>query len=295
MGIQHCHCMADTSGLAQFLIALGEVARGANSPSVQPLWAREILSARIPPHITHRHPEYDYTSEKYSLPLDSLVHRSFFFGHKEISMLKEQASPKLYRLVTKFELIAACLWKCRTIAVGYNHGEKVRLMFVVDARGMGDVKIPKGFYGTALAFPVAEAEAGKLCQQQLSYALQLVREAKARATADGYMQSVADLLVSKGRPHFAMDSRTYFISEITNAGLERIDFGWGKGDYAGPATVSLASYCIGMQSSNGEKGIRVSMHLPESTMERFCEEMEKITNASNVGAPSFQNHIVSRL
>lgn len=28
-GIQHCHCMADTAGLAQFLIALGELAREA--------------------------------------------------------------------------------------------------------------------------------------------------------------------------------------------------------------------------------------------------------------------------
>ncbi|KAJ3688447.1 hypothetical protein LUZ61_017611 [Rhynchospora tenuis] len=295
-GIQHCHCMADSSGIAQFLAALGELARGANCPSVQPLWAREILSARVMTHITHRHPEYDYTPEKYSLPYDSLVHRSFFFSQKEISVLKEHLSPKLRRFATKFELIAACLWKCRTIAVGYNPREKVRLMFVVDARGKRSLKIPKGYYGTALAFPVAEAEAGELCQHQLSYAVQLVTEAKARATADGYMQSVADLLVSKGRPHFAMDSRTFLVSELTHNGLEGIDFGWGKPVYLGPATVSIASYCIGMQNKKGERGIRASMHLPECAMERFCLEMERFTKTSSyVCESSFELDMVSKL
>jgi benzyl alcohol O-benzoyltransferase len=96
-----------------------------------------------------------------------------------------------------------------------------------------------------------------------------VREAKARATANGYMQSVADLLATKGMLHFAMDSRTYLVLELTQAGLEGINFGWGKGVYAGPATVSLASYCTGMQNEKGETGIRVSMHLPESEMERL--------------------------
>jgi benzyl alcohol O-benzoyltransferase len=87
------------------------------------------------------------------------VHRSFFFGHRELSVLKDQLSSKSRVFVMKFELIVACLCKCRTIAVGYNPREKVRLMFVVDARGKQGLKIPQGFYETALAFPMADSEA----------------------------------------------------------------------------------------------------------------------------------------
>uniref|UniRef100_A0ACD5TX22 Uncharacterized protein n=1 Tax=Avena sativa TaxID=4498 RepID=A0ACD5TX22_AVESA len=60
-GLQICHCMADAAGTSQLLTAISEFARGVpGAPTVPPVWARDILSARSPPEaITRHHPEYE--------------------------------------------------------------------------------------------------------------------------------------------------------------------------------------------------------------------------------------------
>ncbi|KAL2333549.1 hypothetical protein Fmac_014762 [Flemingia macrophylla] len=50
--------MSDASGIGQFLNAIAEIARGAQKPSVLPVWHREQLCARYPPRVTYTHPEY---------------------------------------------------------------------------------------------------------------------------------------------------------------------------------------------------------------------------------------------
>nr|CAD1820829.1 unnamed protein product [Ananas comosus var. bracteatus] len=107
-----------------------------------------------------------------------------------------------------------------------------------------------------------------------SYALELVAAAKARSAAVDHLQSVADLMVLKGRPRFAT-ARTYLVSDLTKSGLEELDFGWGKGIYGGPATAMLATFHIPVRSAGGERGILVPVRLPEFAMERFVVEMKR--------------------
>ncbi|EEE62389.1 hypothetical protein OsJ_17179 [Oryza sativa Japonica Group] len=92
-GLQICHCLADAAGVAQFMTAVGEFARGVpGAPTVKPVWARELLSARRPPLprdvAAPRHPEYeavpDAGRDKVSHS-DALVHRPFFFSRREIA------------------------------------------------------------------------------------------------------------------------------------------------------------------------------------------------------------------
>ena len=46
LGVRLNHTRADGVGLAQFLGAVAELARGAQSPSVLPVWKRELLEGR---------------------------------------------------------------------------------------------------------------------------------------------------------------------------------------------------------------------------------------------------------
>ncbi|KAK9667224.1 hypothetical protein RND81_14G240900 [Saponaria officinalis] len=72
------HAMSDGTGLAQFLTAVGEMARGAQFLSVSPVWKRELLRARNPPQVTCVHREYEQIPD---IPLgDDLVYKPFFFG-----------------------------------------------------------------------------------------------------------------------------------------------------------------------------------------------------------------------
>ncbi|WOL16636.1 hypothetical protein Cni_G25424 [Canna indica] len=275
------HTMSDAPGLVQFMNAVAELARGATAPSITPVWARERLEARHPPRATCVHREYDEVPDTKGtiIPLDDMVHRSFFFGRDEVAALRRRAPPHL-RNSSTFEILTACLWKCRTIAIQADPDEEVRMICIVNARGKSGLGLPPGYYGNAFAFPVAVSTAGKLCQNPIGYALDLVKKAKSDVT-DEYMKSVADLMVLRGRPHFTV-VRSYLVSDVTRAGFGDIDFGWGKAVYGGPAKggvgaiPGVASFYIPFRNSKGEDGIVVPVCLPGPAMHKFVQEMESL-------------------
>ncbi|KAL7000254.1 Benzyl alcohol O-benzoyltransferase [Sarracenia purpurea var. burkii] len=278
------HTMSDAAGLVQFMRAVGEMAQGASSLSLHPVWQRELLSARNPPRVTCIHREYDEVPDLNGtiMPLDDMVHDSFFFGPAEISALRKFVPAHLRRCST-FEVLTACIWRCRTIALQANPEEEVRIICIVNARGkFKPPLIPSGYYGNAFAIPVAISTAGKLCQNPLGYALELVMKAKADVTEE-YMRSLADLMVIKGRPHFA-GVRTYLVSDVTRAGFEEVDFGWGKAVYGGPAKGGVGvipgviSFYIPFTNKKGERGIIVPFCLPAPVMERFMTQLHSMLN-----------------
>ncbi|KAK6926216.1 hypothetical protein RJ641_007935 [Dillenia turbinata] len=275
------HTMSDAAGLVQFMNAVGEMARGACAPSIQPVWQRELLSARDPPRVTCIHREYDEVADTKNtvIPLDDMTHRSFFFGPSEFAALRRLAPPHLCSCST-FEILTACLWRCRTIAIQPDPEEDVRIISIVNARGKFDPLIPNGYYGNAFALPVAVSGAGKLCQNPIGYALELVKKAKNDVTSE-YMQSVADLMVLKGRPHITV-VRTFCVSDVTRAGFGDVDFGWGKAAYGGPAKggvgaiPGVVSFYVPFKNKQGENGIVVPICLPAPAMERFVAELDSM-------------------
>lgn len=270
-GLQICHNIADAAGVVQLLRTIGEMSRGMPAPTVTPVWARELLMARSPPEVTHRHPEYDETAAGGNhdvLGRDPLVQRAFFFGAKEMSALRESFAPARATRASHFDILAAFLWQCRTAALAYQADDVVRVMFVVNARGRSP-PLPVGFYGNAFTFAVAACTAGRLWESPPPDVLKMITEAKARVTADGYMQSVASLMVEHGRPRFGRAARTYLVSDVTRAGFESVDFGWGEDVYGGPAAVTLATFHLKVKNGKGEEGIVVPMCLPAAAMERL--------------------------
>jgi hypothetical protein len=292
-GLQICHCMADAAGTAQILTAVSEFARGVpGAPTVPPVWAREILAARSPSQaITRHHPEYEPVPDAGRdkvYPGDALVHRNFFFGRREIATLRALAPPELGAKSSRFDLIAAFMWRCRANALMYNDEDLVRVQFVVNARGRKGMSltVPAGFYGNAFSFAVAESAAGELRRRTYGDALLLVVNAKAHAMEDGHLQSVADLMAARGRPRFAV-ARTYVVSDITRAGLVDVDVGWGRAVYGGPATATLATFHLAGRNEAGEDGVLVPMRLPAPAMERLKLEVAAgLTVDNGASAPS---------
>ncbi|KAL2521949.1 HXXXD-type acyl-transferase family protein [Forsythia ovata] len=277
------HTMCDAAGLVQFMDAVGEIARGAPAPSVLPVWQRELLNARQLPHISCKHHEYEQVPDTKGtiIPLDDMVHKSFFFGSKEVNSLRKLVPPELHNCST-FELLTACLWRCRTIAISPDPEEEMRILCIVNARNRFNPPLPVGYYGNAFAFPVAISTAENLCKNPLGYALELVTKTKSDVTME-YMKSLADLMVIRGRPHFTV-VRSYLVSDVTRAGFGEVDFGWGKAAYGGPAKggvgaiPGVASFYIPFRNKKGENGIVVPICLPALAMERFVEELESMIN-----------------
>jgi len=277
------HTMSDAAGLVQFMSALGEIARGRQEPSIPPVWRRELLNARDPPRVTCTHREYEHVPDTKGtiIPLDHMAHRSFFFGPSEVAAIRSLI-PHTDQRCSNFEVLTACLWRCRTIALPPDNDEEVRILCIVNARSKFDPPLPSGYYGNAFAFPVAVTTAGKLCDNPLGYALELVRKAKADVTEE-YMHSVADLMVTKGRPHFTV-VRSYLVSDVTRAGFGNIEFGWGKAVYGGPAKggvgaiPGVASFYIPFKNAKGEEGLVIPVCLPSEAMERFQKELDCVLN-----------------
>ncbi|XP_041009724.1 benzyl alcohol O-benzoyltransferase [Juglans microcarpa x Juglans regia] len=273
------HTMSDAAGLVQFMEALGEIARSASAPSIPPVWQRHLLNARDPPRLTRTLHEYDEVADTKGtiIPLDDMAHRSFFFGPTEVSALRRFVPHHLSQCST-FEILTACLWRCRTMALQPDLDEEVRILCIVNARSRFNPPLPTGYYGNAFAFSVALTTAGKLCDNPLGYALELVRKAK-NDVDEEYMRSLADLMVIRGRPHFTV-VRAYLVSDVTRAGFGEVDFGWGKAAYGGPAKggvgaiPGVASFYIPFKNSKGEDGIVMPICLPAVAMERFVKEMD---------------------
>jgi hypothetical protein len=271
--------MCDAAGLVQFMMAMSEMARGAPAPSMQPVWQRHLLNARDPPRVTCTHREFDemVDSKGTILPLDDIVHRSFFFGPTEVSNLRRFV-PRHLGYCSTFEVLTACLWRCRTIALQHDRDEEVSLLCVVNARTKFNPPLPTGYYGNGFASPAAVTTSGKLCENPLSYALELVKKAKSDVTEE-YMRSLADILVIRGRPHFSV-MRSYVVSDVTRAGFREVDFGWGKAIYGGQAKSGAgaipgaASFYVPYKNSKGEEGIVVPISLPTPAMERFIKELD---------------------
>ncbi|KAK8651959.1 hypothetical protein V6N13_141532 [Hibiscus sabdariffa] len=264
------HTMSDGGGIGQFMFAVGEMARGWLVPSIPPVWERHLLMARDPPRVTCKHYEYD-EGEETIIPNDKMVHRSFFFGPMDVSTLWKLV-PRHIRKYSTFDLLTACLWRCRTIAIQADPEEEVRVICIVNARSRFNPPLPRGYYGNAIAYPVVATQAGELCRNPLGYSLELVKQAKSVVTEE-YMKSVADLMVIRGRPKFTL-FRSFLVSDATRTGLGDVDFGWGKPVYGGPALGVVASFLIPYKNKKGEVGIVVPIRLPAQAMEIFVRELQ---------------------
>ncbi|KAK4411868.1 Benzyl alcohol O-benzoyltransferase [Sesamum angolense] len=158
-------------------------------------------------------------------------------------------------------------------------------MFTVNGRRLFNPPLPTGYDGNAFALPVAISTTGNLCKQSLDFALELVMKTKSEVTEE-YIKSVADLMVIRGRPHFAV-VRTYIVSDVRHSGLEDIDYGLGTAVYSGPAKgdvgviPGLISFYVPFKNYKGERGILVPICLPENAMEVFVKEFQKMVKRDN--------------
>ncbi|KAL2544453.1 (Z)-3-hexen-1-ol acetyltransferase [Forsythia ovata] len=175
LGIRFNHTMVDSYGIMQFVNAITEFVKGACAPSISPVWQREQhFNARSPPRITCTHNEYEQIPQNKSSSdnVDSgkMIRTTIFFSPQDIQALRNHMSSLgNFGRCSRFDLIAAYLWKCRTIALNpADPNEVVRLSAVTNARGKPGLNIPTGYYGNGFTSPVALSTARIMCTSPLS-------------------------------------------------------------------------------------------------------------------------------
>ncbi|CAL4895770.1 unnamed protein product [Urochloa decumbens] len=286
------HTMCDAAGLAQFITAVAEIARGLPSPTITPAWSREILVARSPPRPSFPHHEYDAAPPKPmptpTLPSDTVsrTRRTFTFTRADIATIKDSLPPYLRDRTTTFEALAAAIWRARAAALDLPADEELRLAFVANFRRVRELGIPAGYYGNACVAVIAVTTAGALRAGELAGAVELVREAKAAVTAE-YVRSTADFLVLRGRPSVAPAANLLFVSDSRQAGFHRVDFGWGEPVYGGPVHTQPGTVLlISVRNGDGEDELVVAIMLPQPAMDRFASEIKMLVKGGSGSNPA---------
>ena len=88
----------------------------------------------------------------------------------------------------------------------------------------------------------------------------------------------ADLMVIKGRPLFVQPGN-YIVSDLTRVGFGDVDFGLGKKAIYGGVSraLSIISFCMRLKNRKGEEGNVIPICLPHLVMERFQQELKRMT------------------
>ncbi|KAG8473816.1 hypothetical protein CXB51_035897 [Gossypium anomalum] len=214
--------------------------------------------------------------------MDNMVECSFFFGPVEVSLLRSLL-PLHLRHCTKFELITACLWRCRTIAINLDPDEQVHLLCIANVRSKFNPPLPSGYYGNVVVSATAITTVKNLCHNPVGYAVELIKKAKANVTEE-YIKSTADLFAIRGKSLYVPAViGSYGISELMHMGFENVDFGWGKAVFGGPANATgLVSFFIPTKNKEGQVGTLVPICLPASAMERFSNELDNMLKHQHI-------------
>ncbi|CAN6331359.1 unnamed protein product [Urochloa humidicola] len=271
------HAMCDAIGISQFISAVAELARGLPSPTIAPVWSRELLAARSPPRPSFPHREYDAAPPQPAPPGD-MVSRTFTFTRADIAAIKAALPTDLRDKTTAFEALAAAVWRAHTVALDFPAKEELRLVFVANFRHLRELGLPAGYYGNGCVLVMAVTTAGALRVGSLAGAVELVREAKAALTAE-YVQSTADFLELRGQPSLALAANLLLLSDTRHAGFRRVNFGWGEPLYGGSVDMEPGVSVINaVRNSDGEDELVVPLVMTRPAMHRFASEIEMLVN-----------------
>lgn len=274
------HGVADGVGMAQFLQAVGELARGSPSPSLAPVrWDESLLS--LPPPTVQSNKPLGLVCLDVTVP-SSTIERIRAEFHERAN------SNGRHRTCTEFEAVATVLWQCRTRAIASNPDFPALLTFTADVRR--HVKAKDGYYGNCIVTQRVMATAGTVAKADVTDLIEMIKRAK---------DEVPDQLLAKNddgcngddqQP--AMDEKLLdelrynllHLSTWRNIGFEKVDFGGGTPErvmcYMQPS-IQEWPYCVvslPCKEKGGASSVSVvSVCVKEEHADAFLGELARFT------------------
>ncbi|RDX69266.1 Acyl transferase 4, partial [Mucuna pruriens] len=225
IGLIFCHSICDGLGAAQFLNAIGELARGLEKPSIEPVWHRDLfpsppltaLPQSIPPP-TLQIPDYKLEHANIDLPMD------------QINRVKTQFQQATGLTCSAFEVVAAACWaaRTRTIQFGPKPNTQLNLVFFANCRHLFHPALPNGFYGNCF-FPVTITTSCESLRNATTVeVVKLIQQAKAKLPVE-FGKYLKGEHLKNGEDPFAppLTYTTLFISEWGRLGFNHVDYRWG--------------------------------------------------------------------
>ncbi|PIA60712.1 hypothetical protein AQUCO_00300315v1 [Aquilegia coerulea] len=223
IGFTFCHSICDAFGAAQFLNAVGEIARGFEHPRIAPMWHRESIpaSARLAHALRKPKPPPP-------IPSYTLEHVSIDISLDQVDKLKNQFFELTGEYCSTFDVVAASIWRHRAQTIALGKENNAVLVFMGDMRRLLDPPLPEGYYGNCF-FPVTvTVSSGWLLEATNADIVKLIKDAKAKLPNE-FSKWLKSDEVDDGNDPFTPPVlySKLFISVWTRAGFDQIDYGWG--------------------------------------------------------------------
>ncbi|KAK7247120.1 hypothetical protein RIF29_41997 [Crotalaria pallida] len=298
IGVLWSHPMTDGFAFIRFINTWAKAARGEplEIDELFPLLDRSIIES---PHPSSA-PRFDHPELKpFPLVLGSsddiaekkkkTVAVTLKLTSQQVEKLKKKANDQSQkegsRPYSRFEVIAAYIWRCASKARQLDQLQPTQVRFVVDIRSRLNPPLSQNYFGNALSSTVTPTCCvGDIISKPLSYVAQKIKEA-ADLIQNEYIRSQQCLIMG----HEQLDEiRTSFQFEgeqrknspfYGNPNLSIVswinlkwydaDFGWGKPMHFGPAPLCPSDRAFIIR--NMDDSIIISLHFQIAHMQLFTK------------------------
>ncbi|TVU17131.1 hypothetical protein EJB05_33147, partial [Eragrostis curvula] len=280
------HAIADGTGFAQLMQAVGELARGAPRPSVLPVSCGDDDDLpELPPSV--------FAMEKKLLTLEQkdFAYLDITVPSACISRIKagyfDGDGP-----CTVFEAVMAVLWQSRTRAVISDPAAPAPLVFAANVRKLVGAK--KGYYGNCITSAVIVPTSGEVANGSIQDVVKLIKRAKRpiplqfrkKKKKNNDDDDIAGDEEDEESPGFGDEVMFgYNVLDVTswrNLGADAVDFGGGRparvmcvmDRLAVPNCVACLPYCAGKKDDGTNVLARC---VREEHVDAFLAEIAKLT------------------
>ncbi|KAL0404239.1 UNVERIFIED_CONTAM: Spermidine hydroxycinnamoyl transferase [Sesamum radiatum] len=294
IGLGISHVMADGPSALHFIDEWTKFARGVG-PVIPPFLDRKALETekpvhckfdpsvlRPPPTLIGQEDSLEQRKKPISVAFLSLT-------KLQIEKLRAKANLDFYkengsagsRGYSRFEAVAAHIWRCTSKARGHIAEQQTSLHFVADFRNKMKPALPGNYFGNALIRVEATDKSGNLLTNSMGMASRKIREAVEKVTDDtvraylDYLKGLPDVgrfrsLDNNGRPKgdFYGNPNLAIIS-WTALPLYGTDFGWGNEIHLGPGPMGFDGKTFIIPGREGDGSFKVAIWLQEEHMDAF--------------------------
>ncbi|KAJ4709565.1 Hydroxycinnamoyl-CoA shikimate/quinate hydroxycinnamoyl transferase [Melia azedarach] len=284
LGVRLHHILTDAISTFHFINSWAEIARGLPTISTQPFFDRNILNVGIPTSPTFHHIEYDpppsmnsptQNLESQSIP-GSICTAILKLSVDQMKTLKEKSNrghgyPIKY---TRFEILAAHIWRCVCKARGLSDDQASKIYFPTNGKSRLNPPLPPGYFGNVIFTTALIALSGDIQSEPLNYTVERIHNAFKRRDNEYLKSALAYLKQQPDLTNFRRGAHTFKcpnfnIVNLIQMPMYEADFGWGRPFFMRPVNTYFEGQSHVLPSPTNDGSLVVSVNLQTQHVESF--------------------------
>ncbi|KAH9703076.1 Shikimate O-hydroxycinnamoyltransferase [Citrus sinensis] len=277
IGVMTYHTLIDGTATYHFIKSWAEMTRGI-PVTIPPFFDRTILDVGVPKSPAFHHIEYDPPPSMNDPTQNpgTISTAILKLSLDQMKILKEK-SKKDHESATKytrFEIVAAHIWRCVCKARGLSVDQATKLDIPTSGRFKLNPKIPCEYWGNVVFSTTPIALAGDIQSESLNYSTERIHKAL-KLMDDKYMKSALAFL--KQQPDlkvFMRDAKTFncpnlVITKLADMPMYDVNFGWGPPFLTRPVNANMDGEVCILPSPNDDGGWSVVIDLETNHLQLF--------------------------